>query len=143
MAKKNVNFELNLAPFMGLFAMLVVVLLLTASWNQIFSFASDISSVTGGEGVKEESKKVELHVTIYPERVEMADGAQMVQLSHLQGGILDLQRVAEILDQWRQKYPSKEDVILNTDNQIAYYQMIEVFDTLVARGWPDVGVNTQ
>lgn len=142
MARKNVNIELNLTPFIGLFAMLVVMLLLTAVWNHVYTFASNTSNVTGNENQTSESKKTELSITILLDKIEMAENERIVHFPHVQSQ-LDLGKVVQILSQWRAKYPEKKDVVVNTDNRVAYSQLIEVFDTLVGQGWPDVGVNTQ
>lgn len=142
MGRKDVNVELNLTPFIGLFAMLVVMLLLTAVWNRVFTFSSNTSNVTAGDGMTETERQTQLSVTILVDQIEMAENQKATPVPHIQGR-LDLGRVSQVLSQWRQKYPNKKDIILNTDNRIAYYQLIEVFDLLVGQDWPDVGVNTQ
>ena len=66
MAKKKVNVELNMTPFIGLFALLVVMLLLTAVWNHIAVLSTDTSATTASDSPTNDNdkKKASLHVTI-------------------------------------------------------------------------------
>jgi len=142
MAKKKVNVELNMTPFIGLFALLVVMLLLTAVWNPISSLGTDSSSSTAS--ASDTSKdQVSLNVTILPTHIEMAEDSKGTKIKHLKGGTIDTMRMVQVLNLWKKKYPKRTDVVLNTENSVTYSQLIVVFDTLVGNNWPDVGVNTQ
>lgn len=142
MARKSLNVDLNLAPFIDCFSMLTVLLIMSAVWNHIYTFSSNTSNVTGSEKANDSLNQTQLGVTILVDQLEMSENEKIFKLPHLKGR-LDLNRMAEILLTWKKKYPNKKDIILSTDNRVAYYQLIEVFDTLIGNDWPDIGVNTQ
>ena len=145
MPKKKVNIELNMTPFIGLFALLVVMLLLTAAWNHIAVLSTNTSSTTASDTPPPEDneKKASLHVTILSDRLEMSENEKAINIPHVNTNEIDTMRLVQVLNQWKQKHPSRSDVILNTENTVTYSQLITVFDTLVGNAWPDIGVNTQ
>lgn len=142
MSKNKVNVELNMTPFIGLFALLVVMLLLTAVWNHIAVLSTDTSATTASESPLN-GNRANLNVTILSDRVEMSENEKAIDVSHINGKEIDKMRMVQVLSQWKQKYPTRSDVVLNTENTVTYDQLIVVFDTLVGNEWPDVGVNTQ
>lgn len=143
MAKKKVNVELNMTPFIGLFALLVIMLLLTSAWNHIAVLSTDTSSTTSSDSPANDEEKVNLYVTILSNRIEMSEDEKASNVPHINGSEIDKEKMIQILNQWKQKYPDRSDVVLNTENTVTYNQLITVFDTLVGNEWPDVGVNTQ
>ncbi|MCB0421316.1 MAG: biopolymer transporter ExbD [Bdellovibrionales bacterium] len=145
MAKK-VNVELNMTPFIGLFALLVVMLLLTAVWNKVAMLSTDTASTTSSDSPPpmSEEKKVKLNVTILKNHIEMAEDEKGTNIPYVNQEV-DRMRLATIVNQWKRKYPDRTDIVLNTENNsnVTYDKLIAVFDTLVGHGFPDVGVNTQ
>ena len=141
---KKVNIELNMTPFIGLFALLVVNLLLTAVWNRVAMLSTDTSSTTSASEpmVNPQKKTVQLNVTIMKGRIEMSEDQKGKNIPFIEGKV-DQMRFVTMLNQWKTKHPKKTDVILNTENSVTYNQLITVFDLLVGNGFPDVGVNTQ
>jgi biopolymer transport protein ExbD len=142
MAKK-VNVDLNMNPFIGLFALLVVNLLLTAVWNHVNALSTNTENSTASSSAQEPDKKhVTLSVTILAKSIEMAENSKGTNVAH-QGTAIDVPGFVSALTKWRAKYPERKDVVLNTENGVSYEMLITVFDTLVGEGWHDVGVNTQ
>lgn len=147
--------DLNLVPFIDLFSVLICFLIMTAVWNQIDALSTNVDNVTSSDGAAANEdpnrKKESLTVTILTDRVEMAESVtqgtrvlteKSYKIQHA-GTEIDFEKVKKVLDFWKQKYPEKKDVILNTDNKVVYNKLIGVFDTLVGFGFSDVGVNTQ
>ena len=144
MAKKKVNVELNMTPFIGLFALLVVMLLLTAVWNRIASLSTDTTAASAAdESTPPPKKQVQLSVTVLPGAIEIAEDTNGTRIPDAPNGDVDVMRFVQMLQYWKQKYPGRTDVILNTENTVTYEKLIRVFDTLVGNEWPDVGVSTQ
>ncbi|MCB0393817.1 MAG: biopolymer transporter ExbD [Bdellovibrionales bacterium] len=148
MARKKVDDELNLTPFIGLFSLLVCMLLVTAVWLQLRVLSTNIDNVTASDGSSSQNdeKKVNLTVTLLENYIEMAEDTNRVQVAYQngpEGEAVDVERVKDILRGWKERHPEKKDIILNTENSVAYKHMITVFDTMVGAGWDDVGVNTQ
>ena len=142
MSKKKVNVDLNMTPFIGLFALLVVMLLLTAVWNRLFVLSTDTGASTASSSPMPQKKQVQLSVTVLKNRLELNEDKKIISIPH-QAGFVDKMRLVQYLHFWKKKYPKKTDVILNTENSVPYQQLISVFDTLVGNDWPDVGVSTQ
>ncbi len=147
--------DLNLVPFIDLFSTLIVFLIMTAVWSQLETLSTNVDSVTSSDGAAANedpnARKESLLVTILKDRVEMGEnvtqGGRVIaeknyKIANVGNGI-DQSKMQRVLENWRSKYPNKKDVILNTENQIVYNQMIQTFDMLVGAGFPDVGVNTQ
>lgn len=138
MAKK-VNVELNMTPFIGLFALLVVMLLLTAVWSNLAALATNTGS---GSNDSPQDKKIQLFVTVMQNKVEVTENQTGLIIPH-KGNHIDFSALSVHLETWKEKYPDKTDVILNTENEVTYEELIGVFDALVGHGFPDVGINTQ
>ena len=147
--------DLNLVPFIDLFSVLICFLIMTAVWSQIEALSTNVDNVTSSDSAaaaEDPNKRKEtLTVTVLKERMEMAEsvsvGARTLReksykIANL-GPDVDLEKMTRVLDDWKKRYPEKKDVIVNTDNQIMYKKLIQVFDTLVGAGYPDVGINTQ
>lgn len=143
MARKKVNVELNMTPFIGLFALLVVNLLLTAVWNQVTALSTNTQNSTAADdSTPPPPDQVNLSVTILQTGIEMAENSQGTTVSHI-GQDVDKDKLVEVLGRWREKYPKRRDVVLNTENGVTYKMLITTFDTLTGEGWYDVGVSSQ
>ena len=143
MAKKKVNVELNMTPFIGLFALLVVMLLLTAVWNHILALSTNTSSTTSSEeAAPPDPNRIDFSVIILDDRLDLKMGKEPTPVPHIDGKI-DKNNLVRILSFWKSSYPDRSDVILSTSDNVTYSQLIETFDTLVGNGWEDVGVSTQ
>lgn len=147
MASKRGTEDMNLTAMIDLFSTLIIFLLMTAVWNQIDSLSTNVDSVTASDtpaaNPEPEKKKAMLSVTILTDRVEMAEDETINRFPLIPGAKIDLDRMKNLLDTWRAKYPDRKDIILHTHNEAPYQHLIQVFDFMVGNGWPDVGVNTQ
>lgn len=147
--------DLNLVPFIDLFSVLICFLIMTAVWNQIEALSTNVDSVTSSDGAaareNPNQRKETLTVTLLKDRMEMSEnvsvGARTLREKNYKiaylGPNLDHDKINRVLNDWKRRYPNKQDVILNSDNQILYDRLIKVFDALVGAGYPDVGINTQ
>lgn len=147
----NENEELNLTPFIDLFSTLVVFLLLTAVWNQISSLSTNIENSTSSDTPPPKVKEVQLSVTLLENEIQMLEDKKLTRFRYSRGLDKDnnpikkvnSDRMVQILRYWKQKYPNKKGITLNTQNNVSYGNMIEAFDTMVGQDFPEVGVNTQ
>lgn len=147
--------DLNLVPFIDLFSVLICFLIMTAVWSQIEALSTNVDNVTSSDSAasaEDPSKKKEtLTVTVLKDRMEMAEsvsiGARTLREKNYKianlGPDVDLEKMERVLTDWKKRYPEKKDVIVNTENQVLYKKLIQVFDALVGAGYPDVGINTQ
>lgn len=138
------QYELNLTPYIDLMSTLIVFLLMTAVWNQIAVLSSNTGATTASDqpSPPDNKPKISLSVTVLKDGLEMTENSTSQKVPH-QGDSIDSMRMVAILSQWKQKYPDKNDVTLNTENSVTYKMLIQTFDALVGNQFPDVGVSTQ
>jgi biopolymer transport protein ExbD len=143
-AKSSKSEFLNLTAFVDLFSTLVIFLLMTAVWNQIASLSTNVENATSSTAPQDPPpiKKVNLAISLFEDRLELMEDEESTRIPYLNGDI-DVNQLEATLDLWKQKYPDRKDIIMNTSNPVAYRIMIKTFDTIVGKDWSDVGVNTQ
>lgn len=141
--------EPNLTPFIDLFSVLICFLLMTAAWVQLESMPTSIEKTTTSEAPPTEApppqndeKKVSLAVTVFKDRVILKENEIETVVPNI-GSDVGKDRIQTLLATWRQRFPQKKDVVLNTDASVLYGDMIKMYDLLVASDWPDVGINPQ
>lgn len=141
--------EPNLTPFIDLFSVLICFLLMTAAWVQLESMPTSIEKTTTSDAPPSEAppplndeKKVSLAVTLFKDRVVLKENETETVIPHV-GAQVEQERLQSILSQWRQRFPQKKDVVLNTSAGVLYGDMIKMYDLLVSSDWPDVGINPQ
>lgn len=140
--------EPNLTPFIDLFSVLICFLLMTAAWVQLESMPTSIEKTTTSETASEappplnDEKKVSLAVTVFKDRVVLKENEIETVIPNT-GADVGKGRIQSLLANWRQRFPQKKDVVLNTDAGVLYGDMIKMYDLLVSSDWPDVGINPQ
>ncbi|HPI40088.1 MAG TPA: biopolymer transporter ExbD [Pseudobdellovibrionaceae bacterium] len=143
--------EPNLTPFIDLFSVLVCFLLMTAAWLNLETFPVQIEKSAPSTNASESpppppdenknEKKVSLSLSLMLDRVEAKEGENKTLIPHLTGGEFDKDKIQKMLAQWRTQFPDKKDLVLNTEAQVTYGQMIQLYDFLISMDWPDVGIN--
>ena len=152
MAASGGNHEPNLTPLIDLFSVLIVFLLMTASWLQLTSLQvqveqkppSDNATKRDTENLQdkndENEKKVQLGLKLFRDKIiSNENGSERVF------SVFDLESsssgLAFVLSSWKQKYPNKNTLVISTDASATYGQLIKVYDFAVASGWPEIGIN--
>lgn len=141
--------EPNLTPLIDLFSVLIVFLLMTASWIQLESLQVQVEQKKTSEdppSLPEEpvdlssDKKTRLSVMLYSDRViAKEDEIESVFGASIDTpGAPDLKR---ILEEWKRKYPENHSVIISTDASASYGQLIRLYDFVVSSGWSAVGIS--
>lgn len=143
--KKSANFELNLVPFIDLFSTLICFLLITAAWNELDALSTGAPPAMNAESNPNDpppppEKKVILSVSLLTDRLDIAEEERITQIPHA-GGNPDYEKLKLLLEQWKQRYPERKDLILNTDSRAPYKHLIGLMDTMIAGSFPDVGIN--
>lgn len=143
--------EPNLTPFIDLFSVLICFLLMTAAWLNLETFPVQIEKDKSSsnsqetppseEPPKDDSKKISLSFTLMQEKILAKEGENEILIPHLMNNEINSIKIEELLTVWRQKFPNKKDLILNTEAKVTYGQMIGFYDLLIALDWPDVGIN--
>lgn len=141
--------EPNLTPFIDLFSVLICFLLMTAAWIQLESVSVQVEKVVPPDSSameptpppdKPPEKKTKLTVFMYLEKLVLLEDESETVFPNT-GAAWDKDSLLRKLAEWRQKFPEKKDIVLSTDAQVSYGQMIKMYDLLVQSDWPEVGIN--
>lgn len=143
--------EPNLTPFIDLFSVLICFLLMTAAWIQLESLPTSIEKPAVNEAgptepppeQKNDEKKTTLSVLLSPDKVTLKENEKENEVANVPVDGFDKAKIKQILLDWRQRFPQKKDVVLNTEASVLYGDMIRMYDLLIASDWPDVGINPQ
>ncbi|MCC6276479.1 MAG: biopolymer transporter ExbD [Oligoflexia bacterium] len=140
--KRNVNVELNLVPFIDLLSTLICFLLMTAVWQQLSSLSTNSASTTSSESpAPPDPNRVDLSLSLLLDHMLAQEGKKSTKIAHV-AGEPDYAALINVLTEWKSKYPDRQDIVLHTDSQAPYKQLIKLMDTLVENKFEDVGVNT-
>jgi biopolymer transport protein TolR len=140
--KKSTNVELNLVPFIDLLSTLICFLLITAVWQQISALTTNASSTTTSDAANpSDEKKVELNVSLLLDHIEASEDKKSTKIPNI-AGEPDYASLSRLLAEWKSKYPTRADLILYSDSQAPYKQLIKLMDLMVENHFDDVGVNT-
>lgn len=141
--------EPNLTPFIDLFSVLICFLLMTAAWLSLESMQVQVEkkkdpsvSATPDQPPppEEKEKKTKLALRMSIGKVIATENETDTEIGNASEGF-DRDRITSILNRWRQQYPDKKDIILNTDATVTYGDMIKMYDFLISQNWSDVGIS--
>lgn len=144
--KRSANAEINLVPYIDLLSTLICFLLITAVWQQV-SVISTNSTATPPPSEDSfnpnpiDPNKIDLSLKIFNDRVELSAGKD-VKSVNFSGDIIDKGSVKNILKEWKQKYPDKLDITINSDSQIPYKFLIQTMDVLIEENYLGLSINT-
>jgi biopolymer transport protein TolR len=135
--------EPNLTPFIDLFSVLVCFLLMTAAWLQLDTMNTSIEKAAASDAPSAEpEKKVQLAVDMATDRVVMKQDEKSFEIRNT-GSDFNKRGIEARLKAWRAQFPDRRDVVLSTETGVYYGAMINMYDLLIAEGWPDVGISPQ
>lgn len=144
--KKDLDFELNLIPFIDLLSVCICFLLLTAVWIQIGSM--DVKQAVGGQAAAETTKKPTLWVNLTSagDLVLDVQDAPRVPAKLRKGQIknVDGKPNLEQLHTWisamKEVEPTLATALIQPKAETAYELIIDVMDRLKQNGVIDLGV---
>jgi biopolymer transport protein ExbD len=140
--KRSVNTELNLVPYIDLLSTLICFLLITAVWQQVDALSTNSGDPNAAaSSATPDPNRVELSVSLYQDRIEANAGPQKTSIP-FNGGNPDYPSLISLLQTWKQKWPERNDVVLHSDSQAPYKNLIGLMDALAEAQFADVGVNT-
>ena len=144
--KKNLDFELNLIPFIDLLSVCICFLLLTAVWIQIGSM--EVKQAIGGQAAGEATKKPTLWVHLNAEgelNLDIQDASRVPArlrkaLVKSTEGKLNLSQFSTWLASVKEVEPSIITALIQPKAGTAYETIIDVMDQLKKNGLTDLGV---
>ena len=144
---KSANFELNLVPFIDLFSALICFLLMTAAWQnlEVVNTGTPPKSLDMRDDndptppSQPDKPKVVLAVTLYYDRIEVAEDNRVTSYNHISGDP-DYRRLQLTLADWRKRFPDRKDLLLATENRAPYKHLIRLMDVFIEGEFPEVGI---
>lgn len=141
--------EPNLTPLIDLFSVLIVFLLMTAAWTQLESFQvqinespklnPDMESMTPPPEDKNEKKK-KLTLEIHKDQIIAKDGEEDKTFP-LQGLNVESPALINLLNQWKTESPPEQQLILSSEGEAFYGQLIKVYDLVQIQGWTNIAIS--
>lgn len=147
MAKKG-NDELDLTPFIGLFAMLIVLLLLTASWSKLYSFKTQFNKSVDSADVSppadaSNKKETDLKVQAYKGYLVMfEDGEQQVKEKISFTGVAQSSSLVGKINGWKKKYGVEKQITIETVADYKYGDVITIYDIIFSNGIEKIAIST-
>ena len=143
--KKDMNFELNLVPFIDLMSVMITFLLITAVWSQVAMIKLG-ASIYGKSNIKEMEKDpkiddVAFRVEVKSTGYKITIGKQKIDIPKVSNKY-DYKSMAVRLEQIKQAYPDKKDCVIGVEEQLEYKYLIQGMDLIITAGFPSVSIAT-
>ena len=133
---------LDITAFLNLMVVLVPFLLITAVFSRITILQLNLPQ---GVGPKDASQqKVTIEVIVRETGLELGDGKQIYgQISKTEEGGYDIEKLSEILVDFKRKLPDKRDAIVLMEPDLEYQVLVEIMDAVsTVRITDEEGVET-
>jgi biopolymer transport protein TolR len=136
---KNMMVDLNLVPFIDFMSCLIAFLMIAAVWTQIASLDVEQNIAPPNQDPPEiidppPPPPLTVHIrsdgTWIARKVE--DGTNIPKL----GEVYDYTKLEELMKKDHETLPAEELVIINTDDGVAYEEMVKVLDLSRKVGYP-------
>lgn len=138
-AKKPLNAELNLVPYIDLLTCMVAFLLITAVWTQLARLqAQQKGQGQAGEEVPPEMQ-VKIIVVVTQDGFNLVVGQDQTPIPK-KGTDYDFERLAAELKKAKDSHPDKNDVQVASEDQIVFETLIRAMDTALSARFPDISL---
>lgn len=134
-AKRSVDFELNLIPFIDLMSVMISFLLITAIWTRVDGIDAQQAPVAAGEpdSARVEDTSVKLGVRIQQDGYVVTAADELVEQIGLVNGEYDTRALDRVLGDLRDRYPETVALQVACEDSVAYEALIRVMDLALAR----------
>lgn len=138
--KKSMNQEIPLVPFIDLLLCCVMFLLATAVWNKLAQL--EANSAAPGQSAPADAEPPEEQVRLYlqvlrDKYVVQATGSEPVEIAK-NGDTYDRSALREELERQKTANPTRNDIIVQTENGVRYEDIIAAMDEAVGASFPTV-----
>jgi biopolymer transport protein TolR len=144
--KKNLDFEINLIPFIDLLSVCICFLLLTAVWVHVG--ALNVKQAVGGQSAGETEKKPTMWVQMGRDgeiSLDLKDARVPAKLAKVtikgKDGKPNLGYLAEVVSQIRTTEPLLTTALIQPQAASVYEDIIELMDQFKKSGLIDLGVS--
>ena len=149
--ERQINYELNIVPFIDLMSVCIIFLLLTAVWTQV-SMIQIGSSIYGKRTDDQQNQpppkpEVNLEVIVhnrgYTVQVGQDRPVNVPQTFDEEGKPqYDQRSLVLALQDIKVRYPEKKDAMFAVDEKLIYENLIQGMDSLLLSGFPEVSIKT-
>jgi len=141
---REMNVELNLVPFIDLMSVCIIFLLITAVWSQVSMIQIGSSMYAKKQDTMQPAPpppddKDTLMLKVKASGYVVALNTSQVQIPKV-AGANDEKRLLTYLRQIKQKYPTKEDVVITVDDELPFDDLIRGMDVLMLGGFSEISV---
>lgn len=142
-SKREIPSNLNLVPFIDLFSTMIIFLIVTAVFDQLAAVQINMGAEDKpADAVPQQPiKKIEasLKVTITPNKIELFDAGRKVNINK-EGEEFDFSMVREFVEEVREKYPEKKDVVIFSEDKAIYKDLVAVMDEFLGQSFTELVV---
>ncbi len=122
--------DINITAFMNLMVILVPFLLITAVFSRITILELNLPAAAQA-GAETPPEQFDLEVILRKDSVEVSDrnGGLIKRIANVETGY-DYQKLSELLQQIKSRFPDKQDVTLLLESDIAYDALVQTMDAV-------------
>jgi biopolymer transport protein ExbD len=135
--RRDMKADLNLVPFIDLLTVCIAFLMVTAVWSQVHTMQVD-QAVGDPEARIPESTVPPLTVHLRRDGLWVGRDPEAGRNRPSLDASLDWAGFAEDLSADRQAWPEQREVVIVTDDDVAYEAMIRALDLARGHGYDDV-----
>lgn len=145
--KKNLNFELNLIPFIDVLSVCICFLLVTAVFINLGSL--NVSQAVGSSKLKEEKSKGSVTVSLGQlgdVRIEAKDvralgrGTPLNVVIRNQAGKIDFARLEDWIKSFSTRYTDVKTVMIMPNPQSKYDDLIQIMASFKSASMSEIGI---
>jgi biopolymer transport protein ExbD len=138
-AKKSVNAELNLVPYIDLLTCMVAFLLITAVWSQLARLqANQKGQGQAGEETPPE-QQVNIVIVVNDAGYNLVVGQDQQPIAK-KGDSYDFELLSTQLKKVKEAHPDKNDVKVASEDQIKFDDLIKTMDVVITSRFPDISL---
>ncbi|MGQ9705801.1 MAG: ExbD/TolR family protein [bacterium] len=146
--KHAIDEELELVPFIDMFAVLLTFLLITATILQtaIIELSLPTAAGTGtGTSKTEESvpQPLTLSIIITDKGLTIGGSGAILPMISKKGGNYDFVELSKQLTKIKEKFPAQTQVIIVCEPEILYDSIIKTMDCCLEAGFPEIALSGQ
>ena len=149
MARKKQNEDLDLTPFIGLFAMLVVLLLVTASWSKLYSFkikfSKSLQSLPQEEPLKSKKKEVTLKILAFKNKLFLVEEGERKRTTPLdmRSNPYWSKDLEKNISKWGRSHGLEKQITIESVADFSYGRLIEIYDYIFGAGMKVIAISTK
>lgn len=141
--KREMPSNLNLVPFIDLFSTMIIFLIVTAVFDQLaavqINMGAEDKPASAVPAVPLKKIEASVKVTIGENNIELFDAGRKI-LVEKANNEYNFEQVRTFVEEVRQKYPEKKDVVIFSQDKARYKDLIGVMDEFLGQAFTELVV---